>query len=53
MLIVSGLIMIFSGLIITGILVAFFLSRGNEEYRIWRNEQLRQSIIRSKKYDRS
>jgi hypothetical protein len=53
MLIVSGLIIIISGLIITGILVAFSLSRSNEEYRIWRNEQLRQSIMRSKKYDRS
>jgi hypothetical protein len=45
------MIAIFSGLIITGILVAFSLSRSNKEYRNWRNEQLRQSIIRSKKYD--
>jgi len=51
MLIVSGLIILISILIITGILVAFFLSRSNEKYRIWRNEQLRQSIMRSKKYD--
>jgi hypothetical protein len=43
--------MLISILIITGILVAFFLSRSNEKYRIWRNEQLRQSIMRSKKYD--
>jgi len=47
------MLIIISGLIITGILVAFSLSRGNKEYRIWRNEQLRQSIVRSKKYDRS
>jgi hypothetical protein len=47
------MLIILSGLIITGILIAFSLSRGNREYSNWRNEQLRQSIIRSKKYDRS
>jgi len=47
------MLIILSGLIITGILVAFSVSLSNKEYRLWRNEQLRQSIIRSKKYDRS
>jgi len=47
------MLIILSGLIITGILIAFSLSRSNREYSNWRNEQLRQSIIRSKKYDRS
>lgn len=32
------------------ILVAFFLSR-NDEYNNWRSEQLRQSIIRNKKFN--
>lgn len=43
---VWSLILIF---LVLWILVAFFLSRSNNEYRNWRNEQLRQSIIRSKK----
>ena len=43
---VSSLILAF---LVLCILVAFFLSRSNNEYSNWRNEQLRQSIMRSKK----